>query len=51
MVETAEARLQGQPRHPQHRIQKLYLQTELPSTFVAHVGSQTPWRFLIPHGA
>jgi hypothetical protein len=24
----------------QHHVQKLYLQTELPSTFVAHVGSQ-----------
>jgi hypothetical protein len=25
-----------------------YLQTELPSTFVAHVGSQTPWRIVMP---
>ena len=32
----------------QHHVKKLYLQTELPSTFVAHVGFQTPWRRTAP---
>jgi hypothetical protein len=38
----------AKPSSPaQHHVQKLYLQTELPSTFVAHVGSQIRCPFLI----
>jgi hypothetical protein len=35
----------AKPSSPaQHHVQKLYLQTELPSTFVAHVGSHFNWQ-------
>src|ERR1700682_3279551 len=39
----------ARPSSPaQHRVQKLYLQMELPSTFVAHVGSQFTCHLTIP---
>ena len=38
----------AKPSSPaQHHVKKLYLQTELLSTFVAHVGSQCPWRMTV----
>ena len=42
---TAGRLRRAKPSSPaQHRVKKLYLQTELLSTFVAHVASQTSWR-------
>jgi hypothetical protein len=39
----------AKPSSPaQHHVEKLYLQTELPSTFVAHVGSQVACHSTIP---
>src|SRR5258708_33899172 len=41
---TAGRLRRAKPSSPaQHHVEKLYLQTELLSTFVAHVGSQTTW--------
>ena len=48
---TAGRLRRAKPSSPaQHRVKKLYLQTELLSTFVAHVDSQPAWRILIRDG-
>jgi hypothetical protein len=42
---TAGRLRRAKPSSPaQHHVKKLYLQTELPSTLVAHVGSHFEWQ-------